>query len=146
MAADGFADWEDSFDGAPEDETLEEALAEERTLELESETLSAFPISVQLVPLVYHSQKIGFCPGCFLQPPQSLCANFPFEPLLAVGRGFFLLVLQLGVVVSGVLVLLQLAFQLQRAFGEVKLSWSHGRMNCCGMMIFPRRKKIPRSK
>jgi len=31
MAADGFADWEDSFDGAPEDETLEEALAEERT-------------------------------------------------------------------------------------------------------------------
>ena len=37
MAADGFADWEDSFDGAPEDETLEEALAEERTLELESE-------------------------------------------------------------------------------------------------------------
>ena len=31
-------------------------------------------------------------------------------------------------------------------FGEVKLSWSHGRMNCCGMMIFPRRKKIPRSK
>ena len=37
MAADGFADWEDSFDGAPEDETLEEALAEERTLELERE-------------------------------------------------------------------------------------------------------------
>ena len=37
MAADGFADWEDSFDGAPEDETLEEAVAEERTLELESE-------------------------------------------------------------------------------------------------------------
>ena len=33
MAADGFADWEDSSDGAPEDETLEEALAEERTLE-----------------------------------------------------------------------------------------------------------------
>ena len=37
MDADGFADWEDSSDGAPEDETLEEALAEERTLELESE-------------------------------------------------------------------------------------------------------------
>ena len=37
MAADGFADWEDSSDGAPEDETLEEALAEEHTLELESE-------------------------------------------------------------------------------------------------------------
>ena len=32
MDADGFADWEDSSDGAPEDETLEEALAEERTL------------------------------------------------------------------------------------------------------------------
>ena len=37
MDADGFADWVDSSDGAPEDETLEEALAEERTLELESE-------------------------------------------------------------------------------------------------------------
>ena len=37
MDADGFADWEDASDGAPEDETLEEALAEERTLELESE-------------------------------------------------------------------------------------------------------------
>ena len=37
MDADGFADWEDSSDGAPEDETLEEALAEERTLEMESE-------------------------------------------------------------------------------------------------------------
>ena len=32
-----FADWEDSSDTAPVDETLEEALAEERTLELESE-------------------------------------------------------------------------------------------------------------
>ena len=37
MAADSFADWEDSSDGAPENESLEEALAEERTLELESE-------------------------------------------------------------------------------------------------------------
>ena len=37
MDADGFADWEDSSDTAPVDETLEEALAEERTLELESE-------------------------------------------------------------------------------------------------------------
>lgn len=37
MDADGFADWEDSSDGAPEDERLEEALAEERALELESE-------------------------------------------------------------------------------------------------------------
>ena len=35
--ADGFADWEDSSDTAPVDETLEEALAEERTLELERE-------------------------------------------------------------------------------------------------------------
>ena len=34
---DSFADWEDSSDTAPVDETLEEALAEERTLELESE-------------------------------------------------------------------------------------------------------------
>ena len=37
MDADGFADWEDSSDTAPEDERLEETLAEERTLELESE-------------------------------------------------------------------------------------------------------------
>ena len=37
MDADGCADWEDSSDGAPENQTLEEALAEERTLELESE-------------------------------------------------------------------------------------------------------------
>ena len=37
MDADGFADWEDSSDGAPEDERLEEALAEECALELESE-------------------------------------------------------------------------------------------------------------
>lgn len=37
IAADSFADWEDSSDTAPVDETLEEALAEERTLELESE-------------------------------------------------------------------------------------------------------------
>ena len=37
MDEDSFADWENSSDGAPEDERLEEALAEERTLELESE-------------------------------------------------------------------------------------------------------------
>lgn len=37
LAEDGFADWVDTSDGAPEDERLEEALAEERTLELESE-------------------------------------------------------------------------------------------------------------
>ena len=32
MDADGFADWEDSSDGAPENQTLEEALAEERKI------------------------------------------------------------------------------------------------------------------
>ena len=37
LTEDGFADWADASDGAPEDERLEEALAEERTLELESE-------------------------------------------------------------------------------------------------------------
>ena len=37
LAEDGFADWVDASDGAPEDECLEEALAEERTLGLESE-------------------------------------------------------------------------------------------------------------
>ena len=52
----------------------------------------------------------------FLQPPHSLCANFPLEPFFAGGRGFLFLVLQLGGIVSGMLVLLQLAFQLQRAF------------------------------
>ena len=37
MDEDSFADWEDSSDGAPVNETLEEALAKERTLELESD-------------------------------------------------------------------------------------------------------------
>ena len=37
MDEDSFADWADSSDGAPADERLEEELAEERTLELESE-------------------------------------------------------------------------------------------------------------
>ena len=37
MDEDSFANWEDASDGAPENESLEEALAEERTLELESE-------------------------------------------------------------------------------------------------------------
>ena len=37
MDEDSFADWKDSSDGALVDETLEEALAEERTLERESE-------------------------------------------------------------------------------------------------------------
>ena len=37
MDEDSFADWEDSSDDAPENERMEEALAEERTLELESE-------------------------------------------------------------------------------------------------------------
>ena len=37
MDEDSFADWEDSSDDAPENESPEEALAEERTLELESE-------------------------------------------------------------------------------------------------------------
>ena len=40
MDEDSFADWEDASDGAPENESLEEALAEERTLELESERTS----------------------------------------------------------------------------------------------------------
>ena len=37
LAEDGFADWADASDTASVDETLEEALAEEHTLELESE-------------------------------------------------------------------------------------------------------------
>ena len=37
MDEDSFADWEDSSDDAPENESPEEALADERTLELESE-------------------------------------------------------------------------------------------------------------
>ena len=37
LTEDGFADWADASDGAPEDERLEEALAEERTLELEQD-------------------------------------------------------------------------------------------------------------
>ena len=41
MDADGFADWEDSSDGAPENQTLEEALAEERTLRKSDSVLAA---------------------------------------------------------------------------------------------------------
>ena len=37
LAEDGFTDWTDFSDGTPENERLEEALAEERALELESE-------------------------------------------------------------------------------------------------------------
>ena len=37
LAEDGFTDWTDFSDGTPENERLEEALAEERTLELESD-------------------------------------------------------------------------------------------------------------
>ena len=37
LSTEDFDDWEDASDGAPEDETLEDALAEERSLELESE-------------------------------------------------------------------------------------------------------------
>ena len=37
LAEDGFTDWADFSDGTPENERLEEALAEERALELESE-------------------------------------------------------------------------------------------------------------
>ena len=37
LHADGFAEWVDASDGASENERLEEALAEERALELESE-------------------------------------------------------------------------------------------------------------
>ena len=45
-----FADWEDASDGAPENESLEEALAEERTLELESELEDVYKRQKEKMP------------------------------------------------------------------------------------------------
>ena len=76
----------------------------------------ALTIAVELVPFLHHNGEVLRCPGGILQPAQRLGPQFPFQPLLAGGRSFFLCVLQLGVVVNGPLILFQFAFQLCGAF------------------------------
>ena len=76
----------------------------------------AFTIAVELVPFFHHNGEVLRRPGGILQPAQRLGPQLPFQPLLAGGGGFFLRVLQFGVVVNGPFVLLQFAFQLYGAF------------------------------
>ena len=76
----------------------------------------AFTIAVELVPFFHRNGEVLRRPGGILQPAQRLGPQLPFQPLLAGGGGFFLRVLQFGVVVNGPFVLLQFAFQLYGAF------------------------------
>ena len=76
----------------------------------------ALPVPVQLVPFLHHGPEILLGAGCFLQPPYSFRPNLPFQPLIADWGGFFFLVLQLRFIVDGMLVLLQLIFQLCQTF------------------------------
>ena len=76
----------------------------------------ALPVAVELVPFLHHNGEVFCCPGGILQTAQRLGPQLPFQPLCAGGRGFFLRVFQFSVVVDGVFVLLQFAFQLYGAF------------------------------
>lgn len=80
----------------------------------------ALPVPVQLVPFLHHGPEILFGAGRFLQPPHSFRPNLPFQPLFA-DRGGFFLVLQLRFIVDGMLVLLQLTFQLGQTFFRKRL-------------------------
>ena len=81
----------------------------------------ALPVPVQLVPFLHHGPEILFGAGGFLQPPYGLGPNLPFQPLFADRGGFFFLVLQLRFIVDGMLVLLQLIFQLGQTFFRKRL-------------------------
>ena len=76
----------------------------------------ALTIAIELVPFLHHNGEVLRRPGGILQPAQRLGPQFPFQPLLAGGRSFFLCVLQLGVVVNGPLILFQFTFQLYGTF------------------------------
>ena len=76
----------------------------------------ALPVPVQLVPFLHHGPEIFFGAGSFLQPTHGLGPNLPFQPLFADWGGFFFLALQFRFIVDGMLILLQLAFQLCQAF------------------------------
>ena len=81
----------------------------------------ALPVPVQLVPFLHHGSEILFGAGCFLQPPYGLGPHLPFEPLIADRGSFLFLVLQLCFIVDGMLVLLQLTFQLGQTFFRKRL-------------------------
>ena len=81
----------------------------------------ALPVPVQLVPFLHHVPEILLRAGGFLQPPHSFRPNLPFEPFITDRGGFFFLVLQLRFIVDGMLVLLQLIFQLGQTFFRKRL-------------------------
>ena len=81
----------------------------------------AFPVPVQLVPFLHHDPEVLFGAGGFLQPPYSFQPDLPFQPLFADWGGFFFLALQLRLIVDGMLVLLQLTFQLGQTFFRKRL-------------------------
>ena len=81
----------------------------------------ALPVPVQLVPFLHHDPEILLRAGGFLQPPYGLGPHLPFQPLIADRGGFFFLVLQLRFIVNGMLVLLQLIFQLGQTFFRKRL-------------------------
>ena len=78
--------------------------------------LPPFPVPVEPVPFPYDNEEIRLRPGGVLQPPQCLGPHFPLQAFFVCGGGFFFLRLQLGVVIYGLLCLLQLVFQLCKAF------------------------------
>ena len=80
--------------------------------------LPALPVPVQLVPFVHDHPKITFGTGRFLQPAHGFRPNLLFQSLFADRGGFFFLGLQLGIIINGMLILLQLAFQFCQAFSR----------------------------
>ena len=91
----------------------------------------ALPVPVQLVPFLHHGPEILFGAGSFLQPPYGLGSHLPFQPLFADRGGFFFLVFQLRFIVDGMLVLLQLIFQLSQTFFRKRLFQRFLRPSAC---------------
>ena len=93
--------------------------------------LPALPVPVQLVPFPYDNLEVLFGAGRFLQPPYGLGPQLPFEPLITDRGGFFFLGFQFGIIVNGMLVLLQLAFQLGQTFFRKRLFQRFFRPSAC---------------
>ena len=81
----------------------------------------ALPVPVQLVPFLHHGPEILFGACGFLQPPYGLGPQLPFQSLFADRGGFFFLGFQFGIIIDGMLVLLQLIFQLGQTFFRKRL-------------------------
>ena len=96
----------------------------------------ALPVPVQLVPFLHHGLEILLRAGRFLQPPHSFRPNLPFQPLIADRGGFFFLVFQLRFIVDGMLVLLQLIFQLSQTFFRKRLFQRFLRPSACPIVPF----------